>query len=88
MKKIHISLAVLISISPFALQVCAADEAAASQNDCTRAPAENPALCMDAACAARAKAELERTLACHKAKMSELAAQAAMPVTGGLGGSK
>ena len=88
MTKIQISLAVLISMSPLISQVCFADEATASRNDCTRAPTENPALCMDAACAARAKAELDRTLACHKAKMAELAAQATMPVTDILGGRK
>jgi hypothetical protein len=43
---------------------------------------------MDAACAARAKAELDRALACHKARMAELAASAALPTQVGTGVNK
>jgi hypothetical protein len=88
MKKTRITLVLLILLNAVVPGICSADETAESKNDCARAPAENPAPCVDAACAARAKAEMDRMLACHKAKMAEFAAQAGMPVKDGLGGSK
>lgn len=88
MKKIQISFAALISLGSLQNQVCTAGEVPATGSDCATAPVGNPPPCMDAACAARAKAELDRALACHKARMAELAASAALPTQVGTGVNK
>ncbi|MTV40833.1 hypothetical protein [Duganella radicis] len=88
MKKIQILLAALISLGSLQHQICTAGEAPAAGSDCATAPERNPAPCMDAACAARAKAELDRALACHKAKMAELAASSTLPKQVDAGGIK
>lgn len=88
MNKFQFSLAALISLGTLQHQVCSAGDAPAAGSDCATAPVRNAALCMDAACAAQAKAELERALACHKAKMAELAASSVLPSQVDAGGIK
>lgn len=88
MKRIQITLAALISLGALQHQVCSAGDAPAAGSDCATAPARNAALCMDAACAAQTKAELDRALACHEAKMAELASSSVLPSQVDAGGIK
>lgn len=86
MKKIKIWFAVIVSWAP--LHCSTAGETQAPGGDCARTTLENPSLCMDPGCAARAKAELDRALACHKKKMAELAAGAEAATRALVGGNK